>query len=61
MNKQEQFEDMYVKFVRKCLTKDIMPIVALQYEVNGVFPILKYLEVDEDRKKEILSSLNKKE
>jgi len=52
---------MYVKFVRKCLTKDIMPIVALQYEVNGVFPILKYLEVDEDRKKEILSSLNKKE
>ena len=61
MDKQKQFEEMYEKFVRKCLTQDIIPMVTLQYEVNGIFPVLKYLEVDEDRKKEILSSLNKKE
>jgi len=58
MKKQEKFEEIYIKFVRKCLNEDIMPVVALQYEVNGVFPILKYIEVDKKRKEEILSSLN---
>jgi len=56
--KQKKFEEIYIKFVRKCLSEDIMPVVALQYEVNGIFPILKYTQVDKKRKNEILSSLN---
>jgi hypothetical protein len=58
--KQAKFQDIYEKFVRKCLQEDIYPVVALRYEQIGVFPELTFIEVNEQQKKEALSSLNKK-
>lgn len=59
--KQKKFEALYVKFVRKCLAENMLPIVTLKYEPNGIFPTLNYYEVDEAKKNEILSSLDKEE
>jgi hypothetical protein len=57
--KQKKFEEFYVKFVRKCLSENMMPTMTVSYEPTGIFPSLNFYEVDDKRKKEILSSLNK--
>lgn len=59
--KQEKFEEFYVKFVRKCLTEDILPVAVVEYKPWGIIPVLNYREVAADEKKQILSSLIKEE
>lgn len=56
--KQKKFEEFYVKFVRKCLTENILPVAAMQFDPRGIFPTLNFREVSKEEKKEILSSLN---
>jgi CRISPR/Cas system CMR-associated protein Cmr5 small subunit len=58
--KQEKFEEFYGKFVRKCLSENMLPTMTIRYEHNGIFPLLDFYEVNEKEKEEILSSLNKK-
>ena len=55
--KQEKFEEFYVKFVRKCLTENILPVAVMQYDPRGIFPSLNFREVGLEEKQEILSSL----
>ena len=55
-DKQKKFEEFYIKFVRKCLTENIMPTMTVRYDPTGVFPLLSFYEIDGARKKEILSS-----
>lgn len=57
--KQQIFQELYKKFVRKCLQENILPTVALKYDVTGIFPQLNFIEVDEKQKAELLSSLDK--
>ena len=59
--KQEKFEEFYLKFVRKCLTEDILPVAVVEYKPWGIVPTLNYREVAADEKKQILSSLIKEE
>lgn len=58
--KQEKFEEFYKKFLRKCLSEDILPVPVLKYEVNGIFPGLDFTVVEEETKKQIISSLDEK-
>ena len=57
--KQKKFEEFYLKFIKKCLQENIFPVMAMRYESSGIFPILDFREVDEKKKKELLSSLEK--
>ena len=59
--KQEKFEEFYLKFVRKCLAEDILPVAVVEYKPWGIVPTLNYREVTADEKKQILSSLIKEE
>lgn len=59
--KQKKFEEFYIKFISKCLTENIFPVMTMRYEFNGIFPVLDFREVDEKKKKELLSSLDKQE
>ena len=57
--KQQKFRDIYIKFVKKCLQEDIYPVVFLRYEQTGIMPDLTFVEVKEEEKQRILSSLDK--
>ena len=58
--KQAKFQEIYEKFVRKCVQEDIYPVVTLRYEQIGIIPELSFIEINEQQKEEALSSLNKK-
>ncbi len=55
------FEENYEKFVKKCLQDNIFPTMRIRYDTVGIFPLLDFYIVSEEEKKEILSSLNKKQ
>lgn len=57
--KQVKFEELYLKFVRKCLTEDMLPVMMMDYRPQGILPTLNFRIVEEEEKKEILSSLSK--
>ena len=57
--KQKIFEEFFTKFVRKCLSEDILPVAILDYKPWGLFPTINFREVGLEEKKEILSSLDK--
>ena len=57
--KQKKFEEFYIKFLKKCLTENMLPTPLIRYEKNGIYPVIDAVEVDEEKKKEILSSLEK--
>ena len=56
--KQKKFEEFYIKFVRKCLSENMLPTLILRYESVGVFPSMNYVEIDDVKKQEVLSSLS---
>ena len=58
--KQAKFMEIYEKFVRKCIQEGIYPVVALRYGQVSIYPELTFIEINEQQKKEALSSLNKK-
>jgi len=59
--KQEaKFEEIYVKFIKKCLKDNIMPSPVIVYGPQGIFPKIDFTTVTDEIKTEILSSLDKK-
>jgi len=57
--KQKKFQDIYIRFVKKCLQEDIYPVVFIRYEQTGIHPDITFIEVKEEEKQNILSSLDK--
>ena len=58
--KQEKFQELYLKFAKKCLQESMVPVMVMRYQPNGIIPILDFKEIDEKEKEELLSSLDKK-
>jgi len=57
--KQEKFQELYLKFAKKCLQESMVPVMVMRYQPNGIIPILDFKEIDEKEKEELLSSLDK--
>jgi hypothetical protein len=58
--KQELFEKFYIKFLKECLDKNLLPMPILRYEPNAVIPVISFREITEAEKKEVISSLEEK-
>lgn len=59
VEKSKKFEEFYVKFLKKCLTEDIIPIPLMKYEPRGIFAYIDFTEVSKEEKENILKDLNK--
>ena len=57
--KQKKFEEIYEKFFKKCLQENLLPTAVIRYERTGMLPEITYMEVTDEQKKDILSSLDK--
>lgn len=55
--KQKKFEEFYIKFVRKCLTENMLPVAIVEYKPWGILPAINFREIGLEEKQEILSSL----
>lgn len=57
MKKQQKFEEIQEKFIKKCVQNRMYPTVVLNYKASGIFPELTYVKLSKKQQEEISSSL----
>jgi hypothetical protein len=57
---QKKFEELYSKFVHKCIQEGLFPFVSMKYDPSGIYPILEYYVLNEEEKKQMSALYNKK-
>ena len=55
--KQEKFQELYLKFAKKCLQESMVPVMTIRYQPNGIIPMLDFREVDKKEQENIVNSL----